>query len=658
MQCLYILVKADSRSREGEVVEGSPSAMDITSTQRVVSETVAAETGTQPDSAKDQVQGGTWEDEICETEAGTATEPTAAEPTAPEPLNANASGSGSVSGSGSGSNNESATASGKSSFETTATDATAATHSSETSQQTTVSKATDTASSDVTQAEVIGTDLSAAGGSLSVEIDESAETRFEREAVEKLLKKGLKEPDPRPHLNVVFIGHVDAGKSTTCGNILFTTGQVDARTIEKYEREAKEKNREGWYYAYVMDVNEEERAKGKTVEVGRASFELPSVRYTILDAPGHKGFVPEMLSGAAQADVAVLLVSARKGEFEAGFERGGQTREHALLAKTLGVNYMIVAINKMDESTVQWNQTRYDDICTKLSPFLKSSGFASSNIKYVPISGLSGSNILHHVSDKKPRNTAGLTDKTENTAGGDAGGEASGSTAWYESQASWYGTEKPTLFEILEGIEAGERNADGPLRIPVLSGYRDSGVMAVGKVNSGVAMVDQPAMLMPSKIRVKIVGIKSGETDYAYAKPGENVELRLVGVEEAEIKKGCVISSIKEGVPVTKKIQVQLVVLETLEHKPVITAGYTCMFHAHTLTEECEINKIISTKDKGSGEKKAVFAKVGHTVVCNLKLSQTIAIEKFSSMPSLGRFTLRDEGRTIAIGKVMGIVPA
>ena len=173
----------------------------------------------------------------------------------------------------------------------------------------------------------------------------------EEKVVEEVVE--VQEEDPREHLNVVFIGHVDAGKSTLSGNILYLTGYVDKRTIEKYEREAKQRNRESWFLAFIMDTNEEERAKGKTVEVGRAPFETEAKRYTILDAPGHKNYVPHMISGAAQADVGILVISARRGEFETGFERGGQTREHAMLCKTLGVRFLIVVINKMDDPTVR-----------------------------------------------------------------------------------------------------------------------------------------------------------------------------------------------------------------------------------------------------------------------------------------------------------------
>ena len=176
--------------------------------------------------------------------------------------------------------------------------------------------------------------------------------------------------ETREPASLVFIGHVDVGKSTICGQLMFLSGVVDERTIAKYKEEAKDKGRDSWWLAYVMDINDDEKAKGKTVEVGRAPFETNKIRYTIFDAPGHKNYVPNMIMGAAMADYAALVVSARKGEFEAGFEKDGQTREHAQLAKSLGVNKLIVVINKMDEQSVKWKQDRYEEILSGLKPFL------------------------------------------------------------------------------------------------------------------------------------------------------------------------------------------------------------------------------------------------------------------------------------------------
>lgn len=213
-----------------------------------------------------------------------------------------------------------------------------------------------------------------------------------RPAKKKVAKPGLPHTvKTKDHLNVVFIGHVDAGKSTIGGQLLYLTGQVDKRTLEKYEREAKEKNRESWYLSWALDTNQEERDKGKTVEVGRAYFETENKHFTLLDAPGHRGFVPNMIGGAAQADLAVLVISARKGEFETGFERGGQTREHAMLAKTAGVKQLIVLINKMDDPTVEWSKERYDECCEKLMPYLRKCGFnPKTELYFMPCSGLNG----------------------------------------------------------------------------------------------------------------------------------------------------------------------------------------------------------------------------------------------------------------------------
>lgn len=202
----------------------------------------------------------------------------------------------------------------------------------------------------------------------------------------------------KEHLNIVFVGHVDAGKSTMGGNILFLSGMVDKRTMEKYEREAKEAGRESWYLSWALDSTPQERAKGKTVEVGRAYFETASRRYTILDAPGHKTYVPSMISGAAQADVAILVISARKGEFETGFERGGQTREHIMLVKTAGVGKVVCVINKMDDTTVQWQKSRYEEIKEKMGPFFRAAGFSpKTDVTFMPVSAYTGANLKDRV---------------------------------------------------------------------------------------------------------------------------------------------------------------------------------------------------------------------------------------------------------------------
>ena len=285
---------------------------------------------------------------------------------------------------------------------------------------------------------------------------------------------------------------------------MFMTGMVDERTIEKFKIEAREKNRDSWWLAYVMDISEDEKAKGKTVEVGRATMETPTKRYTIFDAPGHKNYVPDMIMGAAMADVAALVISARKGEFEAGFERDGQTREHAQLARSLGVNRLIVIVNKMDEETVKWSEERYNDILSGATPFLvEQCGYRKEDLIFVPISGLMGHNIEK------------LTD----------------SCPWYKG---------PTLLEILDSIEPPKRNIDGPLRVPILDRMKDRGVVVFGKVESGVIRIGTKLAVMPNNTKCQVTGIYNCKLELVrYANPGENIQIKVRMIEdETLINKG------------------------------------------------------------------------------------------------------------------------
>ncbi|CAE7472733.1 SUP35 [Symbiodinium sp. CCMP2456] len=427
-----------------------------------------------------------------------------------------------------------------------------------------------------------------------------------------------KVPDPRPHLNVVFIGHVDAGKSTTCGNILFLCGMVDERTIEKYKQEAANKAGESWFLAFIMDTSEEEKVKGKTVEVGRAAFETTNRRFTILDAPGHKSYVPNMIAGASAADVGVLLVSARKGEFETGFEKGGQTCEHALLAKTLGVEKLVIAINKMDDPTVQWDEKRYNDIVKKIGAFLKKSGYKDDQVIFLPMSGLMGDNIK----------------------------ERKGTPAWYTGL---------TLLDSLDGISVAGRKADGPLRIPMMEGYKDMGaVTAIGKIEQGTVRPGMKCVVMPTNNKCQVTAVYINDVEMQYATCGENVTLKMSGIGDEELKKGYVMCADKVPIPVVSKFKATIHVIELGPDRPVMTSGYVAVMHAHTASEECEILKlyetmVIQTKKK---EKNPQFARPDSVVVCSIKLARPTSVDTFTSSPQLGRFTLRVDGRTIAIGKI------
>ncbi|GAA5979628.1 hypothetical protein JCM11641_007893 [Rhodosporidiobolus odoratus] len=429
--------------------------------------------------------------------------------------------------------------------------------------------------------------------------------------------------DVKPHLNIVFIGHVDAGKSTMGGNILYLCGMVDKRTLEKYEREAKEAGRESWYLSWALDSTSQEREKGKTVEVGRAYFETDTRRYTILDAPGHKNFVPSMISGAAQADIAVLVISARKGEFETGFEKGGQTREHAMLVKTAGVSKLIVVVNKMDDPTVNWDKERYDEIVTKLSPFLKGTGYnIKTDVTFIPVSGFTGANIKEDV-DRKV--------------------------------APW--VEGISLLNFLDNLPINDRKNNAPLMMPISEKYPDMGCIVVGKVESGRIKKGQDLLLMPNKTPVGVQAIYNEvEEEIPLALSGDNIRVRLRGVEDTDVNVGFVLTSPTAPVKAVTQFEAQIVILDT---KNIITAGYGAVMHVHTASEEITLSALLHYYDKKTGRKSRKppqFAKKGMKIIALVEAAGPVCIETFASQPSLGRFTLRDEGKTIGIGKVTKLV--
>jgi peptide chain release factor subunit 3 len=442
---------------------------------------------------------------------------------------------------------------------------------------------------------------------------------------EKFKKKPLGEAtgDVRERVNVVFVGHVDAGKSTIAGHLLWLTGMVDERTIAKFEREAKAANRGSWFLAYVMDSNEEERAKGKTVEVGKARFETDKKRYTILDAPGHKNYVSNMIGGTTQADVGILVISAKKGEFESGFDKGGQTREHAMLCKTLGVARLIVVINKMDEPSVNWDKARYDECKDKLCVFLKQVGFKpEKDVIFVPLSGLSGANI-------------------KDAVGADV-------CPWYAGGLS--------LIQTLDALPAMERSLDGPVRMPIIDKYRDQGTVVHGKLESGYFSVGDYLRMMPNNKLVEVEGIVCDEAEITQARAGDNLQVRLKGVEDTETHQGFVLCDIEDYIEPCNIFDAQIVITELIEHKPIFSAGYTAVVHIHTIVEEVSVVALIQEIDKKTGQpfpKRPNFVKSGAVVIARLQTRHPMSIEPFKIRAQLGRISLRDEGRTIAFGKVL-----
>lgn len=357
--------------------------------------------------------------------------------------------------------------------------------------------------------------------------------------------------EKKEHINIVFIGHVDAGKSTIGGQILKLTGMVDKRTLEKYEREAKEKNRESWYLSWALDTNQEERDKGKTVEVGRAFFTTEHKHFTLLDAPGHKGFVPNMISGAVQADVAVLVISARKGEFETGFERGGQTREHAMLVKTAGVRHLVILINKMDDPTVNWDEGRYNECKDKLVPFLKSVGFKPHEVYFMPCSGFTGQFLMEI--------------PTEETC------------PWYRG---------PSFLDYLDSLPPQPRASDGPFRMAIADKYKDMGTIVMGKVESGQVKRGASLLMMPNRRPVEVLQLWADDDEVSHVVCGENVKIKLKGVEEEDVTSGFVLCDSEKLCRVAKVFDAQVRILET---KSIITKGYSAVLHINTTIEEVTV---------------------------------------------------------------------
>ncbi|XP_047995088.1 eukaryotic peptide chain release factor GTP-binding subunit ERF3A isoform X1 [Leguminivora glycinivorella] len=461
------------------------------------------------------------------------------------------------------------------------------------------------------------------------EIEQQVQTT-ENDELGELAKKVPKKKPPRvedtrskkEHVNVVFIGHVDAGKSTIGGQIMSLTGMVDKRTLDKYEREAREKSRESWYLSWALDTNQEERDKGKTVEVGRAYFETEKKHFTILDAPGHKSFVPNMIGGAAQADLAVLVISARKGEFETGFDRGGQTREHAMLAKTAGVKHLVALVNKMDDPTVNWDEKRYNECRDKIMPYLKKLGFnPAKDLSFLPVSGQTGQGLLERVS---------------------------------EDICSWY--RGPSFIQLIDELPSLNRKMDGPFIMPVVDKYKDMGTVLMGKVEAGTTRKGSILFLMPNRVQVNVDQLWSDDIEVTSIGPGENVKVKLKGIEEEDVSPGFVLCDITEPITTGRVFDAQVVILE---HKSIICAGYSAVMHIHCAAEEVTVKALICLVDKKTGEKSKTrprFVKQDQVAIMRIECAGIICLEPFKKFAQMGRFTLRDENKTIAIGKVLKVI--
>jgi len=424
----------------------------------------------------------------------------------------------------------------------------------------------------------------------------------------------------KPHLNLVIMGHVDHGKSTTTGHMLYLAGAVDDRTIKAYEEEAKKMGKEAFKYAWILDNLKEERERGLTIDLRFLKFETKKYYFTVIDAPGHRDFVKNMITGASQADGAVLFVSAKRGEFEAGIGPGGQTREHAFLAFTLGVSQLVVAVNKMDDPSVNWSQERYNEIKNEVSRMLKMVGYKVEKFPFVPTSGWTGDNLVKQ-SDKMP---------------------------WYKG---------PTLFDALEVLEVPSKPLNKPLRIPVQDVYSITGVgtVPVGRVETGVLKENDVVIFMPANKQGEVKSLEMHHTRIPKAEPGDNIGFNVRGIAKTDIRRGDVCGHITNPPTVANEFIGQIIVIY---HPTAIAAGYTPVLHHHTGQVACRFTELIRKIDPRTGqvvEEKPTFLKTGDAAVVRMEPLHTVAVETYTEFPELGRFAVRDMGTTIAAGVVKEI---
>jgi len=424
----------------------------------------------------------------------------------------------------------------------------------------------------------------------------------------------------KPHLNLVVIGHVDHGKSTSIGHLFYLTGNVDERTIKTYEEEAKKIGKEAFKFAWVLDRLKDERERGLTIDLAFWKFETPKYFFTIIDAPGHRDFVKNMVTGASQADGAILFVSAKKGEFEAGIGPGGQTTEHAFLAFTLGVNQLVVAINKMDDPSVNWSQGRYEEIKNEISRMLKTVGYKVEKFPFVPTSGWTGDNLA----------------------------KLSGKMPWYKG---------PTLLEAFDVFEVPPKPVKKPLRLPIQDVYtiRGVGTVPVGRVETGVLKEGDTLVFMPANVKGEVKSIETHHVRIPKAEPGDNIGFNVRGIERKDIRRGDVGGHPDKPPSVAKEFIGQIIVIY---HPTAIAAGYTPVLHAHTAQVACRFGELIRKLDPRTGhvvEEKPTFLKTGDGAVVRFEPLQPVAVETYADFPELGRFAVRDMGRTVAAGVVKEI---
>jgi len=425
----------------------------------------------------------------------------------------------------------------------------------------------------------------------------------------------------KPHLNLVVIGHVDHGKSTMTGHLLFLTGYVDQKTIDSYAKESEKTGAgETFKFAWVLDSLKEERERGVTIDLSFRKFETPKVFYTVIDCPGHKDFIKNMITGTSQADAAILVISTKTGEFEVAVGPGGQAREHAFLARTLGVSQLVVAMNKVDDATVKYSKERIDACQKEIEGLLKVVGFDTSKINFIPVSGWLGDNLV----------------------------KLSENTPWYKG---------PTVVQVLDSFTAPPKPLDKPLRVPVQDVYTITGVgtVPVGRVETGILKTNDTLMFNPAG---KVGECKTIETHHVVipqAVPGDNIGFNVKGIAKTDIHRGDVAGHTDKPPTIVKEFVGRIIIVG---HPTAIAAGYTPVLHAHTATMAVTFSELLQKIDARTGqvtEEKPSFLKTGDSALVKLRPVRPIVIESYSELPQLGRFAIRDMGTTVAVGVVQQI---
>src|SRR3989344_3049201 len=421
----------------------------------------------------------------------------------------------------------------------------------------------------------------------------------------------------KEHLNLIFIGHVDHGKSTTVGRLMYDSGNVDEQTMRKLKDKAKELGKPGFEFAYVMDNLKEEQERGLTIDLAHRRFDTPKYYFTIIDAPGHRDFVKNMITGASQADAAVLVVSANPGE---GVQQ--QTKEHIFLSKTLGVGQLIVDVNKMDMA--KWDQKRFEEVKEEVSKLLKVVGYKPDQIQFIPTSGFHGDNIVK---------------KSENTT-------------WYAG---------PTLVQAVDNLKVPEKPVNLPLRLPLQDVYNITGigVVCVGRIETGKMKVNDKVTVVQGRDGKGVSGeVKSIEMHHESmneAEPGDNVGFNIRGVTKKDVARGDVLGRSDNVPTIATEFTAQIVVLN---HPTVLTAGYTSVFHIHTAQVACQITEIIDKINPATGvsEGKADMLRNGDAAKVRVKPVHPVVIEVQKDIPQLARFAVRDSGQTVAAGMCIELV--